>query len=138
LSGVYQAGLGCSERGGERREWLLHADTRKLGRAAQEGRGGGAGEQDEQASAMGLGVGYCMRGKVKERGRAVWASFGFRLKERERENEKTKMTFPFSNFCKLVHIQTKFEFKPLNIVPTIKQNIMHQHECNKNIFKALY
>ena len=49
-------------------------------------------------------------------------------RERERENEKTRITFSFTDFCKLVQIQTKFEFKPLNTIPTIKQTIMHQHK----------
>jgi hypothetical protein len=43
----------------------------------------------------------------------------------------------FSNFCffKQLQIQTKFEFKPLNSSPAVKQRIVIQHECNKNVSK---
>jgi hypothetical protein len=67
-------------------------------------------------------------------GEVGWAISAAGLKARGGSKRKEK-AFPISIFAKQLQIQTKFEFRPLNSSSVVKQRIVLQHECNKNVSK---
>ena len=81
---------------------------------------GEAEQATEQASSW--AVAHVEKGR---RGREVgWAGFGSRPKEREGRKRKRK-AFSIFYFTNLSQIQTRFEFKPPNTIPALKQNTVH-------------